>query len=649
MVNLRRGVCIPLIVTAVCSVLSMGGCLTLPLDPNEIGRIIPPTTQPVSANALYKDPNVSVAERVENLLSLMTLAEKVGQMLQTSKFAVEPWQVTLHGIGALCSGGGDYPEENTPQGWADMINTFQKAAMESRLGIPMIYAVDAVHGHAGVVGATVFPHNVGLGATRDAELVSRIGKTTAIEMAATGAYWDYAPTVAVAQDIRWGRACESYGENTELVTTLGTAYLRGLQGDVADPCSVRVMGTPKHFIADGATVWGSSSYEGMGFPGLDGGNSDVDEATLRSVHLPPYVSAIQEGVLSIMASYSSWNGTKMHANRYLLTDVLKGELGFDGIVVSDWAAIERITGFYFFDVVQSINAGIDMVLAPYLHQRVLVDVPVAIQLGAIKMERINDAVRRILTAKLTLGLFEHPYAREDLLPRVGSTEHREIAREAVRKSLVLLKNDGDTLPLSKETATILVAGQAANDIGIQCGGWTVGWQSGAGEITKGTTLLAGIRATVASSAGVFYDPSGEFAGSTENEAPSLPADVGVVVVGEMPYAEGMGDREDLHLSQEDVDLIKTCRDKCRKLVVVLISGRPMIITDLLEGVDAWVAAWLPGTEGRGVADVLFGDYPFTGKLPYTWPKTMDQLPLETLAGQTPLFSFGYGLSTEGRR
>jgi len=531
-----------------------------------------------------------------------------------------------------------------------MVNDYQGCALQTRLGIPLIYGVDAVHGHGNVHGATVFPHNVGLGAARDADLAERIGRVTAVEVAATGIHWNFAPVVAVTQDIRWGRTYEGYSENTALVSTLASAHLRGLQGVESTPdlsAPTTVLATPKHFVGDGGTAWGSSDTFITQQYMLDQGVTIGDEATLRAVHLPPYVAAIDAGAMSIMVSCSSWGGLKMHAQEYLLTEVLKGELGFQGFLVSDWQGIDQIPGDYYSDIVTSINAGLDMIMVPYDYDAFITGLTKAVHRGAVPMERIDDAVRRILTVKFQLGLFERPCADESLLPLVGCDEHRELAREAVRESLVLLRNENDTLPLAKDTPLLLVAGPGANDIGIQCGGWTIEWHGSVGNITPGTTLLEAIERTVSEKATVLYNKWGRFERVTDEIA-----DVGIVVVSETPYAEGVGDLADLTLSERDVALIERVRQRSERIVVILISGRPMVVTEHLDRWDAFVAAWLPGTEGQGVADVLFGDYPFTGKLPYTWPKSMDQIPfdfdhMETTGPEAPLFPFAYGLDTEG--
>ena len=599
------------------------------------------TTQATDETPAYQNPALPIADRVDDLLSRMTLAEKVGQMTQVEKNSIEPQDITDLFIGSLLSGGGGYPTPNSADSWLEMVNQFQERALQTRLRIPLIYGVDAVHGHNNVEGATIFPHNVGLGATRDAGLVEHIGRATAREVSATGVHWNFAPVVAVPQDIRWGRTYEAYGEDTDLVGELGAAYVRGLQGaNLDDPASV--LATPKHYVGDGGTAWGTSAqYQ------IDQGDTQVDEATLRAVHLPPYRAAIEAGARSIMVSFSSWNGIKMHAQKYLLTDVLKGELGFDGFLISDWQAIDQIPGDYRSDVVTAINAGLDMIMVPYDYKRFNSTLTEAVEKGDVPMTRIDDAVRRILTVKFELGLFEQPVRSGDF-SRVGSPEHRELAREAVRKSLVLLKNDNETLPIARDAPVVFVGGMAADDVGIQSGGWTIEWQGQAGNITPGTTILEGIEATLAPNSGVQYNRFGKFDNVVDDNGDPLIADVGVAVVGERPYAEGVGDSRDLSLSRGDLSVIERMRERSEKLVVILISGRPMIITDILDDADAVVAAWLPGTEGQGVADVLFGDYPFTGKLPYTWPRTADQLPfdfadLPAEGCSAPLFPYGYGL------
>jgi len=581
----------------------------------------------------------------------MTLPEKVAQMTQAEKNSVTAGDVAKYGLGSVLSGGGGNPEPNTPQAWLEMVKGFQQEALQSRLKIPLLYGVDAVHGHNNMVGATIFPHNIGLGATRDPELLRRVGQVTALETSAVGVRWDFAPAVSVPQDIRWGRSFEGYSQDTALVSELATAFVEGLQGKLGDPTAV--LACVKHYVADGATTWGTSRRvdraaleidqtlananrdEGFlklvaeGAWQLDQGSSDIGEETLRRVHLPPYKAAIEAGALTVMASYSSWGGLKLHAHHYLLTEVLKGELGFEGFVVTDWEGVDQIAPDFYESVVRAVNAGIDMVMVPFRYERFMETLLRAVEQGDVPLARVDDAVSRILYVKARIGLFESGAAPD--LTQVGSAEHRAVAREAVRKSLVLLKNDG-ALPLVRDQP-LLVAGRAADDIGYQCGGWTVSWMGAPGPVTPGTTLVEGMKA-VAPQAEIQYQADGAFGGHAE---------VGLVVLAEEPYAEGMGDKEDLQLRPDQIALLERVRAQCDRLVLVLFSGRPLILTEQLPLCDAVVAAWLPGTEGRGVAEVLFGDYAFSGKLPFTWPRSMAQIPLSSSDGQDPLFSLGHAL------
>jgi len=598
-------------------------------------------TPPPTVSADYRNPSLPVESRVGALLSRMTLTEKIGQMTQVEKNSIRSEDITELFIGSLLSGAGGYPLPNTAKAWAEMVNGFQERALKTRLGIPLIYGVDAVHGHTNVYGATVFPHNIGLGATRDPDLVERIGRATAVEMIATGIFWNFAPVVAVPQDIRWGRTYEAYSENIELVSTLGAAYIRGLQNT-----SPQVAATAKHFIGDGGTTWGTSKQNIFRPFMLDQGDTQMDEATLRALFLPPYKAAVDADTLSIMVSFSSWNGTKMHSQKYLLTDVLKGELRFKGFVVSDWQAIDQIPDDYHNDIVTSINAGLDMIMVPYDYHTFITEATRAVEAGEIPMGRIDDAVRRILTVKFRLGLFEHPFADPEALAAVGSDDHRSLARDAVRKSLVLLKNENQALPIAKNMPLIFVGGRAAHDVGIQCGGWTIEWQGKAGNITPGTTILDGIKQAVSADVRVEFNRFGNFDRLTDAQGQPLIGDVGIAVVGEEPYAEGVGDQQDLTLAEEDAALIDRMGAQSKTLIVIIISGRPLILTEHLSKIDGLVAAWLPGTEGGGVADALFGAYPFTGKLPYTWPRSMSQIPMLTEGVGAPLFPFGYGLDVE---
>ena len=434
----------------------------------------------------------------------------------------------------------------------------------------------------------------------------------------------------MAQNERWGRTYESFGDSPELVSELGAAVIRGLQGrHFSDTSSV--LACAKHFLADGATT-----------NGVDQGNAVLGEETLRKVFLAPYVAAVKADVGSIMVSYSSWNGEKMHGNKYLLTDVLKGELGFKGFLISDWAAIDQLSPDYKSDVAASINAGLDMIMVPYgpgeknNYVEFIEDLKSLVQEGKVPQARIDDAVSRILRIKCQMGLFDKTGTDPELTAAVGSAGHREVARECVRQSLVLLKNSHHALPLSKHLKHLHIMGEAADDIGMQCGGWTISWQGQTGPtIHGGTTILDAIRKTVAADANVTYSAMGEVAAG---------ADAILVVVGELPYAEMKGDSGDLRLSAKDNALVAKAKETGLPVITVLVSGRPMILGPALDSSDAVVAAWLPGTEGQGVADVLFGDYKPTGKLPRPWPLNNEQLSAKAIAGEKPLFPFGFGLT-----
>ncbi len=579
----------------------------------------------------------------------MSLAEKIGQMTQVEVGSLRDGAIRALGIGSVLSGGGGNPTPNDPPTWAQMVRRVQSEALQSRLGIPLLYGVDAVHGHNNLRGATIFPHNVGLGATGDGDLVERVAGITARELLATNVHWTFAPALSVPQDIRWGRTYEAYGQDPTLVSSLGAACIRGLQNGAAKSSSRShraVLAAPKHFVGDGGTTWGSAPHYSWipkwwqsDVPGrwqLDQGDLHADEQIIRAIHLPPYQSAIAAGALSIMVSYSSWNGQKLHSHRYLVTEVLKGELGFEGFVVSDWLGVSQLHPDFEEAVCLAINAGMDMVMVPHEYRRFMMAVEAGHEAGVIPLSRIDDACRRILSVKSRLGLFDDPFGEEDLLPEVGSTAHRGVAREAVQKSQVLLKNEGGALPLSRHIGQLVIAGEAADDIGLQCGGWTIEWQGGRGGSTVGTTLLNAVAAAVSPTTSVIYKPNGEF---SEQEA----ADVGIVVLSEQPYAEGEGDTDDLSLSADDVALVGLVRRRCKTLVLVIYSGRPLIIGEVLDSCDAIVASWLPGTEADGIADVLFGTEAFTGRLPLEWPRDMQQVRVR--ADTVPLFPLGYGLST----
>ncbi|MFF5264976.1 glycoside hydrolase family 3 protein [Actinomadura viridis] len=575
----------------------------------------------------YLDPGRSVRDRVERLLSRMSLDEKVGQMTQAERQNVTHDDITRYRLGSLLSGGGSVPAPNTPEAWADMYDGFQRAALATPLRVPLVYGVDAVHGHNNVVGATIFPHNIGLGATRDPGLVQRIGAATAEEVSGTGVDWNFAPCLCVARNDRWGRTYESFGEVPELPAAM-SSIVTGFQGPrLGGPASV--LATAKHYIGDGGTTGGT-----------DQGDTQVSEAELRRTHLPPFQAALRRGAGSVMISYSSWNGVKLHGHRYLITDLLKKELGFTGLVVSDYNGIDQIDGkpgFTAEEVRTAINAGIDMVMVPSEWRRFITTLKGEVEAGRVPMARIDDANRRILTKKFELGLFERPLTDRRYLRTVGSAEHRALARQAVAASQVLLKNRGNVLPLGRDRNKIFVAGKSADDIGIQSGGWTITWQGSAGPITPGTTILQGIRQTAGPSSTVTYSKDGTGVDGSYKAA--------VAVVGETPYAEFFGDRPGaMGLDEEDLATIARLRASGVPVIVVLVSGRPLDVSAQLPGWDALLASWLPGTEGRGVADVLFGTVRPTGKLPVTWMNDVTQQPINRGDGQRPLFPYGYGLT-----
>ena len=576
----------------------------------------------------WQDTRRPVKDRVERLLARMSLDEKIGQMTQAERGNVTADDITRYRLGSVLSGGGSVPTPNTPEAWADMYDGFQRAALATPLRIPIIYGVDAVHGHNNVVGATIFPHNIGLGATRDAELVRRIGAATAEEVAGTGLDWDFAPCLCVARNDRWGRTYESYGEVPELPSQM-SSIIDGIQGHRLGGSPTSILATAKHYVGDGGTAGG-----------VDQGDTRLSEAELRRVHLPPFRAAIKRGVGSVMISFSSWNGVKLHGHKYLITDVLKRELRFSGFVISDWNGIDQIDGQPGFtpeEVRTAVNAGIDMFMVPQEWRAFIDTLKAEVQAGRVPMSRIDDANRRILTKKIELGLFERPFTDRRYTRTVGSPQHRALARQAVAKSQVLLKNKGGVLPLDRRNNKIFVAGKNADDIGNQSGGWTITWQGSSGPITPGTTILEGIRQTAGRSSTVTYSKDGTGIDGSYKAA--------IAVVGETPYAEFEGDRPGaMGLDAEDLATIERLRASGVPVIVVLVSGRPLDIAAELPKWDALLAAWLPGTEGRGVADVLFGVTKPTGKLPSTWMKSASQQPINRGDGQKPLFPFGYGLT-----
>ncbi len=611
----------------------------------------------------YENASLPVNQRVNDLLGRMTLAEKVGQMTQTERLQVDENTAPIKNwhLGSILSGGGSVPTPNRPEAWADMVDRFQRAAMRTRLHIPILYGIDTVHGDGNMFGATVFPHNIGLGATRDPALVRDVEHIAAEETRASGPQWAFAPCICVARDDRWGRTYESFGESPDLVRQMETA-IDGFQGppghlDDAD----RVLATAKHYAGDGDTQYGTGSGD---YP-IDQGIAITNHEDFWRDALSPYVPAVQRhDVGAVMPSFSSvdWtedgtgNPIKMHGNRELIQGVLKDGLDFKGIVISDWEGIHQLPGNWAKQVRTGANAGIDMFMEPNAYQDFETTLMHEVNAGQVSMSRINDAVRRILRAKFELGLFEHPFTDRSHIGEIGSAAHRAVARRAVAKSQVLLKNSGDLLPLSAGQ-NVYVAGSNADNIGNQAGGWTLTWQGGSTNVIPGTTILQGIESATG---------GGNVTFSEDGSAP-IPQDaVGVVVVGETPYSEGFGDVygprwafdpgdnnvprpvKNMQLSTDD----KAAVDRvCHAVdcVVVIVSGRPLIIDDRRRrAADSLVAAWLPGSEGGGVADTLFGARPFTGKLPVSWPRSLSQEPINIGdENYDPLYPFGWGLRTAG--
>jgi beta-glucosidase len=560
-------------------------------------------------------------------VAAMTLTEKAAQMVQADISTATPEEAGLHGLGSIISTvpAGDL---GTTAAWRRVFDEYQRHALRTRTGIPMVFGIDAVHGHAYFDGnSVILPHNIGIGATRNPELAKRLAELTARELSATGVRWTFAPSIAVARDIRWGRTYEAFGEDVELQKLFAAPIVEGYQGDdLTAPGSVGA--TAKHFIADGATQGG-----------VDRGDAVISEDELRRMHLPGFIDAIDRGVVAVMASFSSVNGEKVHGSRTLLTDLLKSELGFDGVVVSDWEGVE-LGGL---TLEQALHAGIDMFMLVRSWREGLPEIVRLVEEGKVPMSRIDDAVTRILRMKVRLGLFQSPFSSAACAHTMGSEAHRDIARQAVRESLVLLRNEGAILPLDKKS-TVIVAGPHADNVAYQSGGWTKKWQGAhedryghaARPVEGATSIIDGIRNLIGSDRVIDAGPSGV----------RSDAEVAIIVVGEEPYAEGAGDRaaEHLVLSREQRDLIRAYQEQGTKVVTVLVSGRPLLVNDELERSDAFVAAWLPGSEGQGIAEVLFGDYNFAGKLGFSWPRDGGQIPIRVGdKGYDPLFPYGFGL------
>lgn len=593
---------------------------------------------PPPADAAYRNANLPTTERVADLLSYMTLEEKIGQMALVEKNSLRATKdISTYGLGAVLSGFGGKPEENTLAGWRNMVDSFIDESRTSRLGIPIIYGVDAIHGHSNVPGATVFPHSIGLGASGDAALVENIARATADELLATGVRWSYSPTYDMPEDIRWGRVYETFSDDPALASKLGEAYIRGLQNDSSRSASTtNVLATAKHYIGAGGMLWNSSSNEKFK---IDQGLTPVDEDKLRRHYLPPFQKAVHTGVGSVMVGLNSWGDTKLAASPYLVQTVLKDELGFKGFTVSDWYGVYEIPGSDYQAAVTAINAGIDMVMLPFDYKEFTKNVRRAVVKGEIPESRINDAVTRILTSKFKLGLFDN---RSTTRPNeIGSAAHRKLAREAVAKSLVLLKDSNGVLPIRNDIRTIRVAGSAADNIGRQSGAWTVEWQGVDGNWLPGaTSILQGIKESAPGGTAVEFDAEANFSTTSKK------AVLGIAVVGESPYAEGWGDNSKPALSTEDLATIERLKKASDRVLVILVTGRPLFITDDIDNWDAAIVAWLPGSEGAGVADGLFGKTSFSGKLPLPWPKTVEQLPIvegKTSDGTPPLFLRYFGL------
>lgn len=615
---------------------SDGGVVTIPKDASF------PVGDDGGTRVIPWAPSKACVDRVAALISgptALTLAQKIGQMSQVDSSALRTntGAVTTAFLGSILSGGGSDPgvSTNAPGDWATMVTSFMSAAPKTP-NLPLLYGIDAVHGNNNVSGAVIFPHNIGLGATRNPTLVQQVARITALEVLGVGINWAFSPVVAAARDERWGRTYEAFSESPDLAAQMGAAIVLGLQNGPLGS-SQSVLACAKHFAGDGATQGG-----------VNQGDTVMDEATFRTLAVNQYKPSIDLGVGSIMVSFSSFNGTQMSAQPHMLTEVLKGELGFQGFLVSDWDAIYLLPGTFSQQVASSVNAGLDMImmssskLTPYTD--FISTLTTLVGAGTVPASRVDDAARRILTIKCEMGLFDKPTTVDPTLQAaVGSEGHRAVARDAVRQSLVLLKNDGPVLPLSKSLAQVVVAGSGADTLTKQCGGWTIDWQglgtggTTSGGTTTGTTIRKAIEGVVgAGKVNYSLTGTGVVTGG---------ATVGVAVIGEAPYAETKGDNLTLALSAADIATVTNLKAAGLKVVVVLLSGRPMMLDTILPSADAIVAAWLPGTEGAGVADVLFGDYKPTGKLSQTWPKSLAQIPINVGdSAYDPLYAFGFGLT-----
>ncbi|HYL03210.1 MAG TPA: glycoside hydrolase family 3 protein [Steroidobacteraceae bacterium] len=621
------------------------GCVLLSAAAASEAPPVHPDLWPRPAPALPADPDLEA--RIDALLERMTPAQKVGQLIQADIANLTPDDLRHYPLGSVLNGGNSAPHDNklaAPGEWLALADRFYEAAVGAGSSgvVPILWGTDAVHGDNNIPGATIFPHNIGLGAARDPALIRRIGEITALEVRVTGLDWAFSPTVAVTRDERWGRTYESYSSDPALVSACAAAMVEGLQGTPGTPQfldAAHVLATPKHFLGDGGTA------------GRDQGDNTASEIELRDVDAAGYVAALAAGAQTIMASYSSWHGVKMHGNHALLTEVLKERMGFDGFVVGDWDAHAQLPGCSSASCAAAINAGIDVLMTPDSWRDLYVSTLAQAQSGEIPASRLDDAVRRILRVKLRAHLPEEgrpssrPYAGHFEL--LGSAAHRAVARQAVRESLVLLKNRNHLLPLAPRSR-VLVAGDGADNIAKQCGGWTLDWQGTASnhDFIHAESIYAGIRRAVTAAGGsVELSPAGGFR--------SRP-DVAIVVFGEDPYAEFEGDLRLLKYrpgDRRDLALLRRLRRRGVPVVAVFLSGRPLGVDAELEAADSFVAAWLPGTQGGGVADVLFRArdgavrYDFRGRLPFPWPRTPRP---GARSGTPPRFDYGYGLRYRGR-
>lgn len=609
---------------------------------------IHPESWPQTHSPIRRD--AATEARIDRMLAGMNVEEKVGQTLQPEMKSITPADVITYHIGSIENGGGSVPGGNKHASitdWLHLIDGYWRASVDpanTGVRIPLMWASDAVHGHNNVFGATLFPHNIGLGAARDPDLIRRVGAVTAEEVRVLGMDWSFAPTLAVVQDDRWGRTYESYSENPAIVAQYATAMVTGLQSSGRTFLDRdHVISTAKHYLGDGGTDGGR-----------DQGDNLASEEVLRDVHGAGYPAAIDAGVQAVMASFSSWHGIKMHANHALLTDVLKERMGFDGLVIGDWNAHGQVPGCTKGDCPAAFNAGVDIFNVPEDWKALYANMVREVKDGTVPMARLDDAVRRVLRVKLRAHVFEEglpssrPHAGDASL--LGAATHRAIAREAVRKSLVLIKNDGQVLPIDPRGHHILVAGAGADNIGKQTGGWSLSWQgndNSNADFPGATSIWGGVRAAVEAGGGTaVLSPDGSFTGARPDAA--------IVVFGESPYAEFQGDQADVALHTETVEslaLLRRLRAAKVPTTAVLISGRPLYLNPQINAADAFVVAWLPGSEGAGIADVLIaqaGGHPahdFQGRLSFSWPKRPDQTPLNvSQPGYDPQFAFGYGLT-----